>query len=135
VHVIPKLLWFAVAIQIIMAASNIFLPGILKYKENLSRVSPIVRQMFVVHSFYLVAVVLLFAAITAGFSSELASGSGLGRFLSAAIAIFWLCRMPVQFFYYDANLRKANRLGDFAYSSAAAFLCIAYSAAALAPSF
>jgi hypothetical protein len=134
VHFVPRLLWLAAGIQILMAASNIFLPGILKYKENLSRVSPIIRQMFLVHSIYLVAVVLLFAMITAGFSSELASGYGLGRFLSAAIAIFWLCRMPVQFFYYDAHLRKSNRLGDFAYSAAAAFLCVAYGAAAFAPS-
>jgi hypothetical protein len=132
-HVVPKLLWLAAAIQFAMAASNIFLPRILKYKENLLRVSPIIRQIFVVHSAYLVGVVLLFAAATATFTSELASGHGLGRFLSAAIAVFWLCRMLVQLLYYDANLRKSNRWGDFAYSAATAFLCIAYSAAAFSP--
>jgi uncharacterized membrane-anchored protein len=133
-HVVPRLLWLAAAVQIVMAASNIFLPELLRYQENLSRVSPIIRQMFLTHVIYLVGIVLLFAAITAVFSSELASGRGLGRFLSAAIACFWLFRVPVQLFYYDANLRKTNRLGDFAYSAAAAFLSMAYGAAALAPS-
>lgn len=132
--IVPKLLWLAAFVQIVMAASNLFLPGILKYKENLEKVSPIIRQMFVTHLAYLVGVVLLFAAITLGFAPQLASGRGLGRFLSAAIAIFWLCRMPVQFFYYDASLRRANRLGDVAYSAAALFLCFAYGAAALTPS-
>jgi hypothetical protein len=134
-HVIPRLLWLATAVQIVVAASNIFLPGILNYQENLSRVSPIIRQMFVAHLIYLVGIVLLFAAITAAFSSELTSGRGLGRCVSAAIACFWLFRLPVQFFYYDRNLRKANRLGDFAYSAAAAFLSMAYGAAAFAPAF
>lgn len=132
-HVVPKLLWLAATIQVAMAASNIFLPQILKYKENLLRVSPIIRQIFVVHSAYLAGVVLLFAAVTAGFTADLASGHGLGQFLSAAIAVFWLCRLPVQLLYYDANLRKSNRWGDFAYSAATTFLCIAYSAAAFSP--
>jgi hypothetical protein len=133
--IVPKLLWLAVVIQIAMAASNVFLPRILKYKENLQKVSPIIRQMFVTHSVYLVGVVLLFAATTAAFAPDLASGQGLGRFLSASIAIFWLCRMPVQLFYYDASLRRANRIGDVAYTTAALFLCVAYGAAAFAPSF
>jgi hypothetical protein len=131
---LSRILWLAAAVQMAIAASNIFLPRILRYRENLSRVSPIIRQIFVVHSAYLVGVVLLFAVITVGFTSDLASGHGLGRFLSAAIAFFWLCRMPLQLFYYDANLRRSNRWGDLAYNAAAGFLCIAYGAAALFPS-
>ena len=127
------ILWLAALVQILIAASNFYLPRKLKYQENLERVAPIIRQIFVVHSVYIVGVLLLFAALTLGFASELASGHGLGRFVAAAIAVFWLFRAPVQLLYYDASLRRTNRLGDVAFTAAAIFLTVAYAAAAFLP--
>jgi hypothetical protein len=126
-------LWSAGLLQIAIASANFFLPRKLKYQENLERVAPIIRQIFVVHSAYIVGVLLLFAALTLGFASELASGRGLGRFLAAGIAVFWLFRAPVQLLYYDASLRRTNRLGDMAFTAAAIFLTVAYGAAAFLP--
>jgi hypothetical protein len=125
-------LWLAGFVQIAIASANLFIPNKLKYKENLSRVAPIIRQIFVVHSVYIVGVVLLFAAVTFGFAAELTSGRGLGRFLAAAMALFWLCRAPVQLLYYDASLRRTNRAGDVAFTLAALFLTTTYGAAAFA---
>ncbi|HYL86133.1 MAG TPA: hypothetical protein VE263_18055 [Candidatus Angelobacter sp.] len=129
---LTQLLWLAGFVQIAIAFTNFFLPGKLRYRENLSRVSPIIRQIFVVHSVYIVGVVLLFAALTFGFAGELASGHGLGRSLAAAIALFWLLRAPVQLFYYDATLRKENRWGDIAFTAGALFLAATYGAASFA---
>jgi len=126
-------LWLAGFVQLAVASANLFIPRKLNYRENLSRVAPIIRQIFVVHSIYLVGVVLLFAILTFGFAAELSSGRGLGRFLAAAMATFWLFRAPVQLLYYDASLRRTNRLGDVAFTSAALFLTITYGAAALVP--
>lgn len=114
-----------------IALANFVLPAKLKYRENLSRVAPIVRQIFVVHSGYIVGIVLLFAAITFGFAPDLASGRGLGRFLAASMAVFWLCRVPLQVFYYDAQLRRSNRAGDIAITFALLFLVFTYAAAAM----
>jgi hypothetical protein len=125
-------LWLAGFVQIAIASANLFIPKKLNYQENLSRIAPIIRQIFVVHSVYIVGVVLLFAAVTFGFATELASGRGLGRFLASAMALFWLCRAPVQLLYYDASLRRANRAGDLAFTLAALFLASTYGAAALA---
>jgi hypothetical protein len=130
-----QLLWLAGFVQIAIASANFFLPRKLKYRENLERVAPIIRQVFVVHSVYIVGVLLLFAALTLGFAPEMASGHGLGRFLAAGIAVFWLFRAPVQLLYYDASLRRTNRLGDVAFTAAAVFLTVAYGAAALLPHF
>jgi hypothetical protein len=131
-HSLLLLLWLAGFVQVAIASANLFLPAKLKYRENLSRVSPIVRQIFVVHSVYIVGVVLLFAAVTLSFAGELASGHGLGRFLAAAIAVFWLLRAPVQLLYYDAALRRENRWGDIAFTAAALFLAATYGAASFA---
>jgi hypothetical protein len=127
------LLWLAGFVQIAIASANFFLPQKLKYQENLGRVAPIIRQIFAVHSVYIVGVLLLFAALTLGFAPEMASGHGLGRFLAAGIAVFWLFRAPVQLLYYDASLRRTNRLGDVAFTAAAIFLTVAYGAAAFLP--
>src|ERR1700732_4857199 len=123
--VLLLLLWLAGLLQIAIASANLFLPRRLKYRENLERVAPIIRQIFVVHSVYVVGVLLLFAVLTLGFASELASGHGLGRFLAAGIAVFWLFRAPVQLLYYDASLRRTNRLGDIAFTAAALFFTLA----------
>ncbi len=132
-NALPLLLWLAGFVQIAIASANFFLPRKLKYRENLERVAPIIRQVFEVHSVYIVGVLLLFAALTLGFAPEMASGHGLGRFLAAGIAVFWLFRAPVQLLYYDASLRRTNRLGDVAFTAAAIFLTAAYGAAALLP--
>ncbi len=128
---ILPLLWLAGFVQVAIAVANFFIPKKLQYQENLARLAPIIRQIFVVHSVYIVGVVLLFAAVTFGFAAELASGQGLGRFLASSIAIFWLCRAPVQLLYYDTSLRRANRLGDVLFTLAALFLTATYGAAAL----
>jgi len=115
-----------------MASANLFLPAKLNYRENLCRVSPIIRQIFVVHSVYIVGVVLMFAAVTFAFAGDLASGRGLGRFLAAAMAVFWLVRAPVQLLYYDAAVRRENRWGDIAFTTGALFLAATYGAASFA---
>jgi hypothetical protein len=127
-----QLLWLAGLVQVVIASANLFLPAKLKYRENLSRVAPIIRHIFVVHSIYIVGVVLLFAAATFGFAGELASGHGLGRFLAAAITIFSLFRAPVQLLYYDSALRKENRWGDIAFTAAALFLAATHGVASFA---
>lgn len=124
-------LWVAGVLQLAIAFANFALPGKLKYRQNLARVAPIIRQIFVVHSGYIVGIVLLFATITFGFAADLASGRGLGRFLAAAIAVFWICRIPVQIFYYDAALRRDHRAGDTAITLSFLFLAATYMAAAL----
>jgi hypothetical protein len=124
-------LWIAGFVQLTIALANFLLPRKLGYGENLSRVAPIVRQIFVVHSGYIVGIVVLFAVVTFGFATELASGRGLGRFLAASMAVFWLCRVPLQVFYYDAQLRRSHRAGDVAITLALLYLAVTYASAAL----
>ncbi len=131
-RILQTLLWVAAAIQVAICAANIYLPGKLKYRESLPGVPLIIRQIFFVHSVYIVGVVGLFAVTTIFFGDELASGRGLGRFLAAAIGFFWLCRVPVQLFYYDSALRRQNPTGDVMFAMAALFLAGAYGWAAIA---
>ena len=125
------LMWTAAGIQIAIMVANAFLPGILKYRENLECLPRILREIFVVHAVYIVGVIAIFVAATIGFAPELASGRGLGRFMAAVIALFWLCRVPVQIFCYDPGTRRAHRFGDIAFTGGALFVGCVYVVAAM----
>lgn len=118
-------------IQLAIAVANIWVPGKLNARENLSRVSPMLRNVFIVHWVYIVLVLVIFSVLCFFFAPELASGTALGRFLSGSMAFFWLARVGFQLFYYDAAVRRQNRLADVAFIFAVLFLGSVFTAAAL----
>ena len=128
---LQKCLWIAAAIQLAMFLANFYLPFKLQYRKNISGLAPLIRQIFIhPRRPYIAGVVLLFSAITFAFAPELASGHGLGQFLAATLCLFWFIRIPLQFFYYDKQIRRANRLGDIAMTLALIFLAVTYGVAA-----
>jgi hypothetical protein len=125
------LIWAAGGVQLTILAANFVLPGKLECRENLARVSPMIRHVFIVHWIYILGMLGIFSAICFGFAPDLAGGSPLGRFLSMAMALFWLPRIPIQLFVYDAGLRRQHRLGDVAMLLAISFIVVVFGAAAL----
>jgi hypothetical protein len=125
------LIWAAGAVQLAIFAANFVMPQKLHCRENLVRVSPMIRHVFIVHWIYILGILAIFSALCFRFAPELAGGSRLGHFLSAAIALFWLPRIPIQLFVYDAELRRRHRLGDIAMLLAIAFVVLVFGAAAL----
>lgn len=123
-------IWVAGAIHLLIAAGNYFVPGKLRLRENLARLSPILRQVMLVHWLYILLVLILFSALCLFFAGELAGGSRLGTFLSAALAVFWSLRIVLQLFYYDAELRRQNRALDVAYLLALTYFAAVFGAAA-----
>ena len=49
-------LWAAGAVQLVIIAANFVLPKKLRCRENLARVSPMIREVFIVHWVYIVLV-------------------------------------------------------------------------------
>ena len=125
--------WIQVAgaVQIAIALANVPLAFRLEYGRNLVGASAMVRRVFYVHALYVVYVVLGLAAVSLGFAAELASGHGIGRFISGFLALFWGLRVPIQLLYYPAEVRKQNRLADAIFILAFAFLGLIFLIAAL----
>jgi len=119
------------AVQLAIGLANLPLATRLQYRKNLAGASEIVRQVFYVHAAYIVLVVLGFAALALLFPAELSSGRPIGRFLSAFLAIFWLLRVPIQLFYYPAEIRRQNRLADVIFTVAFAFLAVVFGLSAM----
>ena len=123
-------IWVAGAIQILIVAMNVPLPRLLCYRENLSNVSAIIRQIFIVHSLYIILTLVGFSLLCFWFAPDLAGESPLGRFLSGFLAVFWLLRLCVQLFYYDVGVKRRYRLVNLAFLSAVLFLGSVFSLAA-----
>jgi len=119
-------------VQLSIAAANFLLPSLLHYRENLAKVSPIIRQIFVIHSLYIVLALVGFATISLVFPDELAGASALGRLISGLLAVFWLTRVAIQLAYYAPSVRRQHPLGHAAFTLASISLGITYLLAALA---
>lgn len=124
-------IWLAGGIQLAIVAANFFLPKKLAYRDNLARVSTIIRQVFIVHSIYIVGVLAAFSALCFLFAPELAGASAMGRFMSGFFAVFWLARVGIQLFYYDPDMKRANFGMHVAFVAAIAYLGITFLVAAL----
>jgi len=111
--------------------ANVPLPGKLRVRQHLAPVPKFIRQIFFVHWAYIVLVLGFFSVLCLGFPSHLASGTGLGRFLSGFLAVFWLLRIVLQWTYYDPQLRREHRLLDLMYTLALVVLSVVFSFAAL----
>ena len=124
------LIWLAGAVQLAMVAMNAALPPYLNTKENLAKVDPIVRQVFYSHWIFVMLAVVIFSIPCFAFSADMAGQSALGRYLSAALAAFWLFKLWVQFFHIEANFRHKNRFADVPVAIGTLYLIATFGAAA-----
>ncbi len=124
-------IWIAGVVHLLILSANGIVPKKLAYRENLARLSPIVRQVFILHSVFTALTLLAFAGLCFFFAPELVAGGTLARSVSGFIAGYWLLRFLLQLFYVDRETRRANRAGDFAYSLAIFCLGAVFAAAAV----
>lgn len=115
-------LWAAGFLQLLVASANIFAPRVLHYRENLARVSPMVREVFIVQNVYIVLVLLGTAGLCFAFDADLAGGSRLGQCLSGFLAVFWGLRVLIQLFCYDRATRRRYPVFDLLFLSAFVYL-------------
>jgi len=118
-------LWAAGAVHLALAAMNFFLPSRIQLGENLAKLTPMVRQMAIVHHAYIVGILVGFAGLCFFFPADLASGRGLGRAIAAGIALFWTVRIPIQLFFYDKEQRRLNRGVDLLLLTLVTFMAAA----------
>ena len=129
----PSFIYVAGALHLLVASANVFAFGKFRYLEHLRNVPLVVRQVFVVQNAYLMLVQGGFALLCFFFADELTSGRFLSRALAGFLAIFWGSRALLQLFYYDRELRRANRLFDVLFLVGDGYLAGVFALAALLP--
>jgi hypothetical protein len=78
-------------------------PNVLDWRDELKKLSPLSRQLIWVHGAFIVLIIIGFGAISLLCAPELAAGSHLARILCGFISLFWLARLIIQFFTFDAR--------------------------------
>ena len=86
----------------ILVASAL-VPHILNWKRELASLNSFLRTLFWVYGVFIVLTIVCFGLISFTFAAELATGTPLARGVCGFIAIFWIARLGVQFFVFDAD--------------------------------
>lgn len=126
-----SLFWAVGTMHLLVASVNYFAIRKLDYPGNLAKVSPIVRQVFIVQNVYIVLVQIGTAAMCFFFVEELTGASLLGRCVAWFFAFFWGLRVAIQLFFYDPVVKRAHAKFNAAFLVVYLFLTSVFSAAAL----
>jgi hypothetical protein len=98
-----SLLLIGGVLHFVILIASALTPRLLDWRANLATLHPFLRRLFWVYGCFIVLVIISFGALTLAHAGELASGEPLARSICAIIAIFWLARLAVQFFVFDAR--------------------------------
>ena len=93
----------------ILVVVNLFVPRRFHWREEMARLSLLNRQIFEVHSMFIVLILALFSALLLTSSDALLEPTRLSRAMLAGLTIFWGLRVLVQWFYYSPALWHGNR--------------------------
>jgi hypothetical protein len=109
-------------------------PGALNWKEHLSSLPLLLRQMFWVYGVFIVLMIISFGTLTLVFTPEMAAGTPLARAVCIVIAVFWGSRLIVQFFVFDSKpwlTKTLYKIGYHGLTAVFIFLTTIYTWAAL----
>jgi len=90
------------------AAAHPFFPSRFRWREELARLSLLNRQIFMVHTGFIVLILILLGVLCVGFTSTLLDRSPMSGVLLYGLEIFCVARLFVQLFVYDSALWKGH---------------------------
>ena len=80
-----------------------------QWKEELARVSLLTRQVFWVHTLFIVFILLQFGILSLVFAHVLVERSLLAKIMLAGLVSFWSLRLVAQHLIYSPALWRGNR--------------------------
>jgi hypothetical protein len=88
---------------------NLFIPSRFHWREEMSRLSLVNRQIFQVHSIFLVLTLGLFSVLLLTCARALVEPTRLSRAVLSGLTIFWGLRMVMQWCFYSPELWRGHR--------------------------
>lgn len=120
--------------QLGIAASSVFIPRLLGWKEETTRLKPLTRQVFWTYASYILGIHVAFGLLSVLAPAALLDGSLLARAVCGFIAIYWAVRLTLQFVAFDRSVavgRPLFRFAEAAYVGTFAYLVLVYGATAV----
>jgi hypothetical protein len=106
---------------ILLALLHSAFPRRFNWREETARLSPLNRQIFFVHSFFIAVTLALFGVLSFVIARSLAAPSAVSRTVLGGFVVFWLLRLLTQLFVYDASLWRGDRFKTAVHVLFAAF--------------
>jgi hypothetical protein len=116
--------------------ASALVPRVLDWKGELKHLSPLSRHLVWTHGAFIVLTIVAFGAISVTNAPALADGSKLSRCVAGFIGAFWLARLGIQLFLFDARPFLTGlflKLGYHGLTVVFAYLGVVYAWAAMAP--
>jgi hypothetical protein len=101
------------ALQIALAIAHAFFPRHFNWKEELSRLSLLNRQIFLVHTAFICFVLLMMGTLSLLAPQTLLTRTSLSQLVLGGFAGFWGLRFLFQWLVYDWRLWVGNSLNTF----------------------
>lgn len=123
-------------LQFSLLVASALLPFVLNWHSDLKKLDRLSQQIVWVHGVFIVMVIIGFAVGSLLLAEPLTAGTPLARSLCGFIALFWLTRLAVQLFFFDAEPHLTHwflRLGYRGLTGVFTYLAIVYAVAAVAP--
>ena len=96
-------------IFIFLSLVHIVFPKRFQWKDELSKISLLNRQMMYVHTFFIALFVMLNGLLFLFYSRELTTPSPLSNAVIFGLLIFWSVRGICQHFFYSTELWKGKK--------------------------
>ena len=94
-------------ILVLLATLHVIFPKYFNWKQELSSLSLINKQVMYVHTFFIALMVLLMGILCICCAADMVNTT-LGRQVSFGLFVFWACRLIFQFFVYSPALWKGK---------------------------
>ena len=104
-----KHLHFIGVMFILLALVHIVFPKRFQWREDLSKISLLNRQMMHVHTFFIALFVLLNGLLFLFYAEDLMQPSHLQKGIVTGLLIFWTVRGIIQHAYYSMELWRGKK--------------------------
>ena len=95
------LIFIAGIFHIALVIGSTFIPVLLNWNQELEKVSVLIKQIFWTYAGYILGTNLCFGLLSVFHTEVLTNGSPLAGYVCLFIALYWMVRIAVQFFYFD----------------------------------
>ena len=89
--------------QILLVIGSLAIPKFLNWSSELSKVRPLIRQIFWTYAGYILVTNLSFGLLSVLAPTALLDGTFLGTCITGFIALYWAARIVIQFTYFDRS--------------------------------
>lgn len=124
------LIFFAGLAQIALVLGSTAIPKLLNWKEELLKTNLLIRQIFWTYAGYILVINFSFGLLSILGVQELLNRSFLAKAVTLFIALYWITRILIQFFYFDTSSAPKGliyKVGEITLILLFFFLAIIYS--------